>query len=90
MYTDGGQISSGKWDVDVKDILDEGTVGKSENGLRRNSGGDEYAESILLLQRAQESLENGMSEFSPSLSSFINQFLNSLFIMTNVACQLSI
>jgi hypothetical protein len=36
MYTDGGQISSGKWDVDVKDILDEGTVGKSDNGLRMN------------------------------------------------------
>jgi hypothetical protein len=54
------------------------------------SGGDAYVESILLLQRAQESLENGMSEFSPSLSSFINSLLNNLFIQTNVACQLSI
>jgi hypothetical protein len=83
------QGSSDSSDADIKDILDEGTVGKSENGLRMNSGGDAYAESILL-QRAQESLDNGMSEFSPSLSSFINQFLNSLFIQTNVACQLSI
>jgi hypothetical protein len=40
------QGSGDSSDADVKDILDEGTVEKSENGLRMNSGG---AESILLL-----------------------------------------
>jgi hypothetical protein len=67
-----------------------GLLGRVRTDWGWISGGDAYVESILLLQRAQESLENGMSEFSPSLSSFINSLLNNLFIQTNVACQLSI
>ncbi|CAM0912211.1 unnamed protein product [Alopecurus aequalis] len=52
-----GSVDSG--DADAEDTLDEGSVGKSDgNGLRTNSGADAYAESILLLQRTQESLEN--------------------------------
>ncbi|XP_062192563.1 WPP domain-interacting protein 1-like [Phragmites australis] len=42
---------------DVEDTFDEGSVGKGHNG-GMHSGADPYAESILLLQRTQEALEN--------------------------------
>jgi hypothetical protein len=70
---------------DAEETLGEGSVGKEKNGLKMISGADPYAESILLLQRTQEALENGMDDFSPSLSSFTDQFLKSLFVHTNVA-----
>jgi len=48
----------------VHDTFDEASVGKGQNG-RMHSGADHYSEStLLLLQRAQEALENGIVKFS--------------------------
>lgn len=51
-------------DADVEDTFDEGSVGKGENGLGMNSGADPYAESVLLLQRTQEALEDEIQNFT--------------------------
>uniref|UniRef100_A0ACD6AJP1 Uncharacterized protein n=1 Tax=Avena sativa TaxID=4498 RepID=A0ACD6AJP1_AVESA len=58
-----GNSSDGDDDADADDTLDEWSVGKGENELRMNSGADPFAESILLLQRTQEALENEIQNF---------------------------
>ncbi|XP_044435600.1 WPP domain-interacting protein 3 [Triticum aestivum] len=58
----GGNGDSG--DADVEDTCEEGgVVGKGEIGLEMNSCANPYAESILLLQRTQEALENEIRNF---------------------------
>lgn len=74
----GGNGDSG--DADVEDTFDEGGVGKGEIGLEMNSCANPYAESILLLQRTQEALENGMAEFSPNLSLFTIQMWHANYL----------
>lgn len=51
-----GRINSDSGN-DVEETFDEGSVGNGHNG-RMHSGVDPYNESILLLQRTQEALEN--------------------------------
>lgn len=61
-----GRLIRGSGDSDdayVEDALDEGSVGKGENGLGMHSGAEPYAESILLLHRTQEALENEIRMF---------------------------
>uniref|UniRef100_A0ACD5Y9H0 Uncharacterized protein n=1 Tax=Avena sativa TaxID=4498 RepID=A0ACD5Y9H0_AVESA len=50
-------------DADAEDTLNEGSVGKDEDGSRTNSGADPFAESILLLQRTHEALANEIQNF---------------------------
>ncbi|KAE8769735.1 WPP domain-interacting protein 1 [Hordeum vulgare] len=57
----GGNDDSG--DADVEDTFDEEGVGKRDIGLEMNSCANPYAESILLLQRTQEALENEIRNF---------------------------
>lgn len=53
-------------DGGLNDTLDEASGRNGQNG-ELHSGANPYAESLLLLQRTQEALENGTVEFSLSL-----------------------
>jgi len=67
----------------VDDTFDEASVGKGQNG-RMHSGADHYSEStLLLLQRAQEALKNGMVKFSVYFHALPDR-LNVTYVIQNM------
>ena len=67
----------------VPDTFDEASVGKGQNG-RMHSGADHYNEStLLLLQRAQEALKNGMVKFSVYFHALPDR-LNVTYVIQNM------
>ncbi|KAG8047657.1 hypothetical protein GUJ93_ZPchr0008g12775 [Zizania palustris] len=54
-----GRFAQGSVDSDA----DERSVGNCDNGSAMHSSADPYAESVLLLQRTQEALENELQKF---------------------------
>ena len=67
----------------VDDTFDEASVGKGQNG-RMHSGADHYNEStLLLLQRAQEALKNGMVKFSVYFHALPDR-LNVTYVIQNM------
>ncbi|KAM3209792.1 hypothetical protein ACQJBY_064072 [Aegilops geniculata] len=98
-YTQSGSSVVGKLgggngdsdDADVEDTFDEGGAGKGEMGLEMNSCANPYAESILLLQRTQEALENEIRNFvvigkesTDDLDARYDEWSNSLHIEESV------